>query len=24
VKDTKSSAGAGENSIVQCSTMGNP
>jgi hypothetical protein len=24
VKDTKSSAGAGENSMVQCSTMGNP
>jgi hypothetical protein len=24
VKDTKSSTGAGENSMVQCSTMGNP
>jgi hypothetical protein len=24
VKDTKSSTGAGENSIVGCSTMGNP
>lgn len=24
VKDTKASTGAGENSMVQCSTMGNP